>query len=325
MTIAVQSAYLESSQYKRWTYTKEDLAERRQKLNDDTIKTIQANFEEEEKLTGNAQRLVTYLSSDESLLVVNYFAEKILQLGSLFKVPSHLRATAATYFKRFYLFQSPMQYHPKSIMITSLFLATKTCEHHVSLDDFVKAIPKLTKEAVLEHEFLISSTIKFDFMHWSAYRPLFGFTLDMETVLVGTEYASDSGAAHDKAKATFNGCIWTDLPFLYSPSHLALAALLVVVPDMTKLYLEKKTLLNLLSSLEQIAAELKALSNYKFDRKEAEAVDKRLYHCSDPALKKGSVLYERAREAESNADMEKRRAKGQAAARSNEVMGEVLG
>lgn len=319
MTIAVKSAYLESSQYKRWTLTREELTRRRNAVAETINKTISENVALEVSLSGPIDRRSEFPTTEESLCIVEYYASKINDTGTVLNLPSHLKATAAMYLKRFYLSHSPLHYHPKQIMITSLFLATKTCEHHVSLDDFVKRIPKLTREGIIEHEFLLSSTICFDFMVWSAYRPLYGFILDMEVVLKDVSAVTK---AHDAAKESISACIWTDLSFLYSPSHIALSALHSVAPTLLAEYLKVKEIS--IPTLDEISTEMKRYKEYSFDRKEVEVIDRKLYYCTDPAMSPDSAISKRKRETEEQAESQKRRKKSQAAQSSHEELGQML-
>ena len=322
MTIAVKAAYGESSQYKRWTYTRDKLSNIRLEVNEEAIVLTKQHIAQESDLGNPPKKEPEFPTIDEALLLVSYYAAKAFETGAAFNLPSHLKATAATYIKRFYLHHSPLQYHPKSIMITSLFLATKTCEHHVSLDTFVKKIPKLTKEDVIEHEFLISSTIKFDFLHWSAYRPLYGFVLDIEASL--KPGAKELAKAHDAAKAVLNAAVWTDLAFLYSPSHIALAALHAVNERILQEYLEHKKLTDLSPTITEISEELKIFKDYRFDRKLVETIDKKVYYSSDPALRKDSALYKQAKESEEKEELNKRRRKEMMQNKKVEEFGQSL-
>ena len=56
-------------------------------------------------------------------------------------MPSACRGTAFHYFKRFYLNNSVMDYHPKEILVTSVYLACKVEEFNVSMQQFVTNIP----------------------------------------------------------------------------------------------------------------------------------------------------------------------------------------
>lgn len=337
MSKVVATVYLESSQHKRWTLTKEELINRRKQVNESAIATIKANNIEEQRLSGkSAVKSPEFPSFEEELLIVDYYAAKVFDTGTVFGLPSHLKATAAAYLRRFYISKSPLQYHPKNIMITSLFLATKTCEYHVDLDTFVAKLPKQSRESVLEHEFLISSTILFDFLHWSAYRPLYGFILDMEGVVDTEEEDQASRKArltqtsklYESAKALVNACIWSDLPFLYSPSHIALAALYASDATVSRDYLARKGMSEMIAVLEDIGQKMSEVAAVRFETPEmmakVKAADKKLYYAKDPALTKGSALFKHRAEEGEREETAKRRKKGDEARESQKAFGDVL-
>lgn len=336
MPTAVESAYHESSQYLRWTLHEEELKHRRQIVHDTTVKEIRLNIEEELRLTPEAKFKTDFPSTEEANLIVEYYAAKVLDTGALFKLPSHLKATAAAYVRRFYLAESPLRYHPKTVMITSLFLATKTCEHHIDLEHFVSKLPKSSMASVLELEFLISSAIKFDFVFWSAYRPLYGFILDMESVLMhGPDQVpqqrhtlADIGKAHEIAKALINSTISSDLPFQHSPAQLALASLLNANEALVEDYLRKKGRPDQIESLRQLASDLQNEAKASFDDSDfmaqVIAIDKKLYYSKDPALKKDTALYKRNMDEAEKTEGIKRRKKGDAIRDAQEAFGSVL-
>lgn len=325
MPTAVSSAYLESSQYQRWTIDEEELGRRRQVVHDRTVQEIRANIEEELALDPQSKLKTDFPTAEEATLIVEYYAAKVFETGALFKLPSHLKATAAAYVRRFYLAESPLRYHPKSIMVTCLFLATKTCEHHIDLDKFVEKLPKQTRDSVLEYEFQISSALNFDFTFWSAYRPLYGFVLDMGSVLcrekqnkIGGETYSieDVGKAHEIAKASINATISSDLPFHHSPSLLALASLFHANGDLVEEYMKRIGRWQQVDKIRQLAQELDHEARASFAdpdlMAQVKAIDKKLYYSKDPALTKTAILYKRRLEAEGEAESVKRRNKGNA-------------
>ncbi|KAF9917845.1 hypothetical protein BX616_011143, partial [Lobosporangium transversale] len=64
------------------------------------------------------------------------------------------QATAIVYMKRFYLENTVMDYHPKDVMMTCMFLARKTENVLMNIEDFTKAL-KALPSAILNLEFLV--------------------------------------------------------------------------------------------------------------------------------------------------------------------------
>lgn len=337
MPTAVSTAYQESSQFLRWTLSTQELDRRRVAVNEAAVAEIRENIAEELRLSPGAKDQADFPSVEEANIIVEFYATKVFDTGSVFNLPSHLKATAAAYVKRFYLAKSPLHYHPKSVMITSLFLATKTCEHHVDLDLFVSKLPKQTRDSVLDLEFLISSVIGFDFVFWSAYRPLYGFMLDMEaTLLDGDESLGSDGDVnpaalnrmHESAKGLINATVWSDLPFLSSPSQLAMAALYRASASLVERYLKMKGREEQIFHVMRTAEELQKQATVSLDKPEhvarVKAIDKKLYYSRDPALKKDTALYKRRIEAEEKEGVVKRRKKGDAVREAQEAFGSVM-
>ncbi|ORY77699.1 cyclin-like protein [Protomyces lactucae-debilis] len=327
MPHAVASVYQESSQFQRWHFEPEELTQKRQAVNLAAIDTCTTNLALETELSGKQPaKPADFPNWEEELLHVNFYARKLSDTADVFDLPPHLRATAAQYLKRFYLMRSVLQYHPKSIMITCLFLATKTCEHYVPLDTFATKL-KTSKEAIIQHEFEISSTILFDYVHWSAYRPLHGFVLDMERFCAEEPKIFELKAisqAHSAAKALISSCLWSDLPFLHAPSHLALAALLAVAEELVTGYLAAKGLESLQDNLHDIRRALLETSATAADLAAVKAVDKKIYYSSDPGMKADSALTTKRQAEEASAGQAKRRSKDEAAKQAQDDFGEAF-
>lgn len=134
--------YHESSQFRNWRYSPEQLAQIRLELNRKSVQVVARNQELER--VGSASRLrvvisnkltsqkaqielkhdppnpapaAAYLSVDDELLLLRFYCvqvSKICRLG--FGLPEQVEATAISYLKRFYLKNSVMEWHPKTIM-----------------------------------------------------------------------------------------------------------------------------------------------------------------------------------------------------------------
>lgn len=120
MPSVVGIAYKESSQFRRWTFQPEDLTEKRTLVNSEAITNTEANIIEERKLHEDkevqAKPSEDYVTVEEEMILVNFYAHKVNEIGNVFKLPSHVKASAIMYLKRFYLVNSVLMYHPKLIM-----------------------------------------------------------------------------------------------------------------------------------------------------------------------------------------------------------------
>ncbi|EER39174.1 conserved hypothetical protein [Histoplasma capsulatum H143] len=127
------------------------------------------------------------LTMEEELELVRYYCEKTMELGDEYKppLPTVVRATAIQYLRRFYLTNSPMTYHPKSIMPCALFLATKTENYYMSLRSFAEHIPNSTPEDIIAPEFLLTQGLRFTFDVRHPFRSLEGGIMELNAIARG--------------------------------------------------------------------------------------------------------------------------------------------
>lgn len=119
----------QSSQKKYWMFSDEnDLTVLREKTNAEFIERHGANMTPEE-------REEHFLSHTEERTLLRFYELQLRDFCRRFSPPMP-RATVATalhYFKRFYLRNSVMDYHPKEILVTCVYLACKVEEFNVSI------------------------------------------------------------------------------------------------------------------------------------------------------------------------------------------------
>lgn len=179
--------------------------------------------------------------------------------------------------KRFYLSNSPMTYHPKTIMITALFFATKSEPYYTPLDHFVSVMDTnsrkrgaITRETVLAAEFVLMQGLRFSFDVRHPYRALRGIHTELLSMSQGTAallphekrtpvqiqqelrmLKTKSGStspveqrinnAYAGAKETIDKTgILTDAYFFYTPSQICFAALFLIDEPLTTFYLSTK-------------------------------------------------------------------------------------
>jgi hypothetical protein len=77
------------------------------------------------------------VSVNDELLFLRYYTKQLSVLNeSLVKLPYRVQACASVYFRRFYLCHSINEHHPKYVMITCLFLASKVRERKAVIKVF---------------------------------------------------------------------------------------------------------------------------------------------------------------------------------------------
>ena len=76
------------------------------------------------------------------MAIMRFYLMRIGKLVKAVGLPSLIEATAMSYMKRFYLRNSCMQFHPKLIMLTSIYLASKAENYPIPLAHFCAQVNK---------------------------------------------------------------------------------------------------------------------------------------------------------------------------------------
>ncbi|XP_044121940.1 cyclin-H isoform X5 [Neovison vison] len=145
------------------------------------------------------------------------------------KAVANGKGTACMYFKRFYLNNSVMEYHPRIIMLTCAFLACKVDEFNVSSPQFVGNLresplgQEKALEQILEYELLLIQQLNFHLIVHNPYRPFEGFLIDLKTRYPMME---NPEMLRKTADDFLNRIALTDAYLLYTPSQIALTAIL---------------------------------------------------------------------------------------------------
>lgn len=242
--ITLDDLYRRSSQYMKWSFLESEIQEKRRIVNQQGVSSTKERIANLPATTPEVEILqkyggIEFLTPHEEAQAVSYFAKKSQDIAGFFKFQSQVRSTAISYLKRFYLLHSVMEYHPKTIMLTCLFLAAKVENSFIGIKSFSHPIPKTTPEAILEYEFLVIQTMEFTLMCHHGFKPLYGFFLDVQSFLPKLDN-SRLGTSYDKAKRLLNDVVLSDAPFHFTPPQLALMCLWVSDAELTEKYLAKK-------------------------------------------------------------------------------------
>ena len=102
-----------STQRKFWMFSsEEEVADVRRRVHEKFVQTHGSDL-------GSSQNLEEYfLTLDEASTALRFYEEKLLEFLVRFNppMPKGVQGTASQYFKRFYLNNSVMDYHPKEIL-----------------------------------------------------------------------------------------------------------------------------------------------------------------------------------------------------------------
>ena len=207
-----------------------------------------------------------------------------------------------------------MTYHPKQIMMCALFLATKTDHYHVGLQRFISKLPKTTEDDIKAPEFLLMQGLRFTLDVRHPMRGLEGGIMEIRAIAEGlttsasfinlmrqhpareTKGQKRIDAAEHGARELLKGAAqMTDAYFLYTPSQIWLAALMMVDEPLALYYLDSKVKL-IGSSLEAMRSRIidtiksctDLLSSYRSEdedpteKKDMRRIGKKLHLCQNP-------------------------------------------
>jgi cyclin H len=167
-----------------------------------------------------------------------------------------------------------MTYSPKSIMICALFLATKTDNYYIPLEDFANGVPGINRpEEVIEPEFTLTQGLRYTFDVRHPFRGLEGGVMELQAIAQGegkpashhigqtpeslkqaiqsipplpsssqqTSVSMRISHAHGKAREILKSAAqMTDAYFFYTPSQIWLAALILADRPLAQFYLDVK-------------------------------------------------------------------------------------
>ncbi|KAL9051352.1 MAG: hypothetical protein Q9162_006054 [Coniocarpon cinnabarinum] len=205
MELTEDDIYRSSTQYRLWSYTPEDLSSLRSRTHNAAAKRVVAALAKRpqpaanETVSSDASQpsVATLTLGEEQQILIHYARNLILWSRSkqVFDYPYVVTATAVMYYRRFYLSNSPMTYHPRSIFPTCLMLAVKT-EHNnprLNITHFCNKIRKSSskfkpsEEEIMAPEYLISQGLRFTFQVRHPGRGLDAGRMELDAIARGQE------------------------------------------------------------------------------------------------------------------------------------------
>ncbi|XP_072244195.1 cyclin-H [Leuresthes tenuis] len=215
-----------SSQSKHWTFRSEEEVEKmRCRANEKfRTKTMQSGK------PGVSESV--FLERYEEDALFRHYERRLLDFCNVFKpvMPKSVVGTAIMYFRRFYLNNSIMEYHPRIIMLTCAYLSCKVDEFNVSSTQFVGNLLQETPagqekvlEQILEFELLLIQQLNFHLVVHNPYRPMEGLLIDLKTRYPTLE---NPESLRKSADDFLTQASMTDAGLLFSPSQIALTAIL---------------------------------------------------------------------------------------------------
>jgi cyclin H len=172
------------------------------------------------------------LTVEDEDLILNIFISVFPNvLKQTFNFSERLWAVAITYFRRFFINNSVMDYDVKQCFFACVLLACKTEEERKNNQPFQYMCDRrlsqkdIDKDTVLALEYVILDALKFHIEVFTPYMPLTGFLIDIQTKLSDIVDYEQVRMIQKEAESLIKKACTTQAILLFPPSQIALAAL----------------------------------------------------------------------------------------------------
>ncbi|CAI5746662.1 unnamed protein product [Peronospora destructor] len=205
---------------------------------------LSSQEEVEEKANIQLTPLLEFLSPEQETLLRSFYEEKIQESCSaqFLRTSDKVKCCAMMLYKRFYLSNSVMEFHPKYLVPTAIYVAGKVEEQYISVDTVADQL-HVDHIFIIGHEMILLEGVRFQLIMYHPFRTLLGFLDDFRAfakqVLKKDLPATVLQKLHADSTALLNDMLLTDLPLLHYPSYLALAALWHVTGEVAAISGEK--------------------------------------------------------------------------------------
>ena len=217
--------------------------------------------------SSSSSKMSRYITPQQEMILIDFYGSKISSMIGPNAEIKRLRreskvvATAAMIYRRFYLSNSVMLYDPKIIMVASTFLACKiedvTCDIRYIEEGTLRLNAPVTIPEIVTGEIILLSGINYHLLCYHSYKSTLALTEDLRTFLktsigqqaftISVDNSSNSDNTtttttntnttilsgqdlkpmYDQARILLDLIIVSDVPLLYSPGQIGIAALTV--------------------------------------------------------------------------------------------------
>ncbi|XP_075224490.1 cyclin H isoform X2 [Lycorma delicatula] len=242
-----------------------------------------------------------FLTAAEERVLVRHYELQLRDFCHRFSpaMPRAVIGTSFHFFKRFYLSNSVMDYHPKEILVTCVYLACKVEEFNVSISQFVSNIKgdrEKASDIILNNELLLMQHLNYNLTVHNPYRPVEGLLIDIKT-RSNLAYPERLRPGIDEL---LEKLFLTDACLLYAPSQLALAAVLHAaskIQENLDAYVTetllgpnaRQRLVDLIEAVRKIRSMVKSVEGPA--RETIRLIEKKLERCRNQANNPDSQIY----------------------------------
>ncbi|KAI1437428.1 cyclin ccl1 [Xylaria sp. CBS 124048] len=216
--------YRQSSQYRLWSFSPTQLQSLREKTNSYATAHISNRMRTS---SPPVDPLPDFLTPADEAQLLNFYVVDLLRAAQFCELSTEIQATAATFFRRFYVTNSIMTYPPRALIMTCIFFACKAEGYYYRLQKFVDKFPGITAEEVLGAEYILCQSLRFAFDVRHPFRALEGAVMELRRL--GDFDADRINHAHYKTRDILKfSPLLTDVYFHYSPSQIMFGAMSIV-------------------------------------------------------------------------------------------------
>lgn len=309
--------YTTSSQLKYWTFPVTELEKLREEASQRYVENHSKNFQMDD-----TSRFRFFLTVEEESKIRRFYEYELKNFCLAFQppMPNYVLGTAMCYFKRFFLHTSVMDHHPRNVLYSCIYLACKVEEFNIPIEMFVKNISSVKKAAaqdvkyeadkagdiLLSEELLLLEILHFHLTVHNPYRPVEGLFIDIKT---RCPEISDLEKLRKGVEAFLINCLHTDACLLFSPSQIALAALVSSGANSginldsyvaNKLVDSKENLRKIVDHIQRLRQMVKQVEQFhgQYERLESEVkmLEVKLEQCRNQENNPDSVHYRRTNE-----------------------------
>ncbi|GAW25560.1 putative cyclin ccl1 [Rosellinia necatrix] len=213
--------YRQSSQYRLWSFSHSHLQSLREKTNSLAVTHISGRLRAS---SPPVDPLPDFLTPAEEAMLLNFYIVDLLRAAQFCDLPSEIQATAAIFFRRFYVTNSLMTYPPRALTMTCIFFACKAEGLYYRLQKFADKFPGITGEEVLAAEYVLCQGLRFAFDVRHPYRALEGAIMELRRL--GDFDENRLARAHQRTRDILKfSPLLTDAYFHYTPSQVMFGAL----------------------------------------------------------------------------------------------------
>jgi len=178
------------------------------------------------------------LAPEDEVALLQYFAYMIQDAcghrSESIKRGLHVQATALTFFKRFFLSNSMLDFDPKVVLMACVFLAGKVEYEYIRLSELKDVFGEKYGRKIIEFEGCLLQGLGFCLKAYHPYNPFFGLINGLEKV----NHVKKLGLTPDSlsrlctaGQETIDLILPTDLPLLHAPARIALAVLVTCAAE----------------------------------------------------------------------------------------------